>query len=266
MANQFLRTQLLLGQEAIAALKSSHVAVFGVGGVGGYVVEGLARSGVGHLTIVDADTVSLTNLNRQIVALHSTLDKPKVEVMHERIQDINPDAQVDARKCFFLQENTCEFDFEAFDYVVDAVDTVSAKLALIECAKAAQTPVISAMGAGNKLDPTRFEVADIYETSMCPLAKVMRKELRRRGVSSLKVVYSREAPAEHKVSSEQKQTLDYAGSGDAGAQNCDNEQNCDDFEAPAQGRRSVPGSTPFAPSVMGLIIASEVVKDLTSDS
>ncbi len=255
MTNQFSRTQLLLGQDAISKLKASHVAVFGVGGVGGYVVEGLARSGVENLTIVDADIVDLTNLNRQIVALHSTLGQPKVEVMLSRVQDINPSAKVDARQCFFLQENASEFDFKSFDYVVDAVDTVTAKLAIIECAKAAHTPVISAMGAGNKLDPSKFEVADIYKTSVCPLAKVMRKELRRRGVSSLKVVYSREAFVQHKVAANDESFEDARGclNGETPA-----------LEKPAQGRRSVPGSTPFAPSVMGLIIASEVVKDLVN--
>lgn len=242
--DQFSRTQLLLGCDSMARLCAAHVAVFGIGGVGGHVVEALARSGVGHLTLVDADTVSLTNINRQIAALHSTLGRAKVDVMGERVLDINPAAQVEARKCFFLPENAGEFDFAEYDYVVDAVDTVAAKLAIVEAAKAAGTPAISAMGAGNKLDPSRFEVADIYDTSVCPLAKVMRKELRRRGVDALKVVYSREQPV-------------------AAATGC---ADAASTEPLAPGKRSIPGSTAFSPSAMGLLIAAEVVRDIAATS
>ena len=259
--NQFSRTQLLLGRDSLGRLHSAHVAVFGIGGVGGHVVEALARTGVGRLTLVDADTVSLTNLNRQIVALHSTLGRAKVDVMGERVLDINPEAQVEARRCFFLPENACDFDFAEYDYVVDAVDTVAAKLAIIEAAKAAGTPVVSAMGAGNKLDPSRFEVADIRNTSVCPLAKVMRRELRRRGIDSLKVVYSRENPVQPAADNRSG----HAGrDGDAAAVGADalDIASARPRELSASGRRSVPGSIAFAPSAMGLIIAGEVVRDI----
>ena len=226
MAEQFSRTELLIGKDALDKLQNATVAVFGVGGVGGYVVEALARSGVGSFELIDNDTVSLSNLNRQIIATRDTIGRDKVEVMKERIHSINPEAKVTMRKCFYLPEVAEEFDFSKYSYVVDAVDTVTAKIDIIMRAKAAGVPVISSMGAGNKLDPTKFQVADIYATSGCPLAKVMRRELRKREVESLKVVYSTE-------------------------------------EAIQTGQR-VPGSVAFVPSVAGLIVASEVVKDLIS--
>ena len=233
--NQFSRTELLVGREAMDKLHHAKVAVFGIGGVGGHVTEALARSGVGALELIDNDTVSLTNINRQIVALHSTIGKPKVEVMAARIADINPDAEVTCRQCFFLPENAHEFDFSQYDYVVDAVDTVAAKIAIIMAAKAAGVPVISSMGAGNKMDPAAFQVADIYKTSVDPLARVIRQAMKKRGVKNLKVVYSTELPLEAIGSTE---------------------------ETAAPGRRALPGSTAFTPSVAGLIIASEVIKDL----
>ena len=190
MLNQFSRTQLLLGQENMERLSRAKVAVFGIGGVGGYVAEALARSGVGSLVLVDNDTVCLSNINRQIIATHKTLGRYKTEVMKERILDINPQARVEVRNCFYLPENAHEFDFSEYSYVVDAVDTVTAKLEIILRAQQCGVPVISSMGAGNKLDPTRFQVDDIYKTTMCPLAKVMRRELKKRGVKKLKVVYS----------------------------------------------------------------------------
>ena len=233
--NQFSRTELLVGKDAMDKLHHAKVAVFGIGGVGGHVTEALARSGVGALELIDNDTVSLTNINRQIVALHSTIGKPKVEVMAARIADINPDAEVTCRQCFFLPENAHEFDFSQYDYVVDAVDTVAAKIAFIMAAKAAGVPVISSMGAGNKMDPAAFQVADIYKTSVDPLARVIRQAMKKRGVKNLKVVYSTELPLEAIGSTE---------------------------ETVAPGRRALPGSTAFTPSVAGLIIASEVIKDL----
>ena len=229
---QFSRTALLLGQEGLEKLKKARVAVFGVGGVGGYVVEALARSGVGALDLVDNDTVSPSNINRQIIALHSTLGRQKTEVAAERAKDINPDITVRMHNLFFLPENAEQFDFSQYDYVVDAIDTVSGKIALAEQAKAANVPIISAMGAGNKLDPTAFEVADISKTSVCPLARVMRRELKKRGIEHLKVVYSREEPLPTKTADERTGKL-------------------------------VPGSIAFVPSVVGLIIAGEVIKDLT---
>ncbi|MBQ2642133.1 MAG: tRNA threonylcarbamoyladenosine dehydratase [Lachnospiraceae bacterium] len=237
MEDRFSRSRMLLGDAAMDRLASARVAVFGVGGVGGYVVEALARCGVGTLDIVDNDTVALSNLNRQIIATVDTVGRDKVGVMAERIRSINPDAVVHAHKCFYLLETAGRFDFAAYDYVVDAIDTVTGKIQLILQAQAAGVPVISAMGAGNKLDPARFEVADIYQTSVDPLARVMRRELKKRGVKSLKVVYSKEEPRRP------------AGQ-EAG-------------EAPeGSSRRSVPGSLAFVPSVAGLIIAGEVVKDL----
>lgn len=230
--NPFARTERLLGEDAMKKLRAARVAVFGVGGVGGYVVEALARSGVGAIELIDHDTVSITNLNRQIIALQSTLGKYKVDVMKDRILDINPECKVDIHRCFFLPETEGEFDFREYSYVVDAVDTVTAKIQLVMQAKECGVPVISSMGAGNKLDPTRFEVADIYETSVCPLAKVMRRELKKRGVKELKVVYSKEQPVRQKM---QEPTAE----------------------------RVVPGSTAFVPSVAGLVLASEVVRDLT---
>lgn len=233
MLNEFSRTELLLGADSIKKLCSCHVAVFGIGGVGGYVAEALARSGVGKLDLIDNDDVSLTNINRQIIALHSTIGRPKVEVMKERISDINPAAEVQAFKCFYLPETRSQFDFSRYDYVVDAVDTVTAKIQLIIQAKESKTPIICSMGAGNKLDPSRFEVADISQTSVCPLARVMRQECKKRGITDVKVVYSKEKPVEH----------------------------CTEG-AELKGNSPAPGSCAFVPSVAGLIIAGEVIKDL----
>lgn len=215
---------------------------FGIGGVGGYTAEALARSGIGEIDLIDSDTVSLTNLNRQIIALRSTIGKYKVDVMKERILDINPDIKVHVHKCFYLPETKDEFDFSQYDYVVDAVDTVTAKLQLVEEANAAGVPVISSMGAGNKLHPTAFQVADIYKTSVCPLAKVMRRELKKRGIKKLKVVYSQELP----VTPSQETLSSYS----------------EEQSETAPKKRSVPGSVAFVPSVAGLIIAGEVLKDL----
>lgn len=230
--DQFSRTELLLGKEGMEKLRNSRAAVFGIGGVGGHAAEALARSGVGALDLVDSDTISETNINRQIIATLDKVGQYKTDVMKERIVLINPEAQVTAYRKFFLPENSDEFDFSRYDYIVDAVDTVSAKIELVLKAQAAGVPVICSMGAGNKLDPTAFEVADIYKTSVCPLARVMRTELRKRGVKSLKVVYSKEPPITPLPSDEE----------------------C--------GKRTVPGSTAFVPSVAGLIIAGEVIKDL----
>lgn len=239
MENQFSRTELLLGSSAIKYLQKCRVAVFGLGGVGGYTVEALARSGVGTLELIDNDVVALSNLNRQLLATHKTIGRPKVEIAAERVADINPECQVITRQIFYLPENARDFDFAQYDYVVDAVDTVSAKISLIEAANAASVPIISAMGAGNKLDPSAFEVTDIYKTSVCPLAHVMRKELKKRGIKKLKVVYSREKPIKPSLS-ENSSSADFH-------------------------RRSIPGSVSFVPPVVGLIIAAEVVKDLLSD-
>ncbi|MBQ9991069.1 MAG: tRNA threonylcarbamoyladenosine dehydratase [Lachnospiraceae bacterium] len=230
----FSRTELLLGEEAMNRLKEARVIIFGIGGVGGHVAEALVRSGIGRLDLVDHDRVSLTNLNRQIVALHSTIGELKVEVMARRARDINPEIQVNTHPCFYLPETAGEFDFSLYDYVVDCIDTVTGKLQIIEAAKAAGVPVISSMGAGNKLDPTQFRVSDIAKTSVCPLAKVMRRELKKRGISGVKVVYSTEEAVKLKSSSTE----------DKGK------------------RRTLPGSTAFVPSVAGLILASQVVKDL----
>ena len=224
METQFSRTELLLGTAAIEKLKVSRVAIFGVGGVGGYVTEALARSGIGEFDLIDNDKVALSNINRQIIALHSTIGRSKVEVMKERILDINPNAKITIHECFFLPETKDQFDFSKYDYVVDAVDTVTAKLQIIIQAKQAGVPVISSMGAGNKLDPTAFEVADIYKTSVCPLARVMRQECKKRGIKALRVVYSKEKPV---IKTD-----------------------------------SAPGSCAFVPSAAGLIIAGEVIKDL----
>lgn len=227
----FSRTAILLGEENLEKLKRARVAVFGVGGVGGYVVEALARSGVGVLDLIDKDTVSESNINRQIIALHSTVGRYKTEVAAERARDINPDICVRVYNTFYLPETAAQFDFSRYDYVVDAIDTVSGKIAIVEEAKKANVPVIAAMGAGNKLDPTKFEVADISKTSVCPLARVMRRELKKRGIEHLKVVYSKEEPLPSLVVDE-------------------------------ESGKSVPGSVAFVPSVVGLILAGEVVKDL----
>lgn len=234
MEDIFARTRLLLGDEGLARLAASHVAVFGVGGVGGFAVEALARSGVGALDLVDSDTVDSTNLNRQIIATLPAVGRPKVEVAAERVASINPACTVRAHRCFFLPETTGIFDFAAYDYVIDAVDTVSAKIALVEAARAAGIPIISSMGAGNKLDPTAFRVAGIFETSVDPLARVMRRELRRRGIDGLKVVYSTESPRPPAATP----------------------------EAVKDGSRPAPGSVAFVPSVAGLILGGEVVRDL----
>lgn len=223
MEEKFIRTGLLLGEEGLEHLNKMHVAVFGVGGVGGYVVEALVRSGIGEITIVDKDEVAESNINRQIIATTKTVGRKKVDVMSERIEEINPACNVHKFACFYLPQTAGEFDFSSYDYVVDAVDTVTAKIELVLRAREAGTPIISSMGAGNKLDPTRFEVADIYKTSVCPLARVMRRELKKREVRSLKVVYSKEEPI---------------------------------------ARLNTPGSIAFVPSVAGLTIAGEVIKDL----
>ncbi|MBR5225204.1 MAG: tRNA threonylcarbamoyladenosine dehydratase [Clostridia bacterium] len=235
MLNPFSRLELMIGEEAVARLKNSRVAVFGVGGVGGYVVEALARSGVGTLDLIDDDTVGLTNLNRQIIALHSTLGMHKVDAAMARIRDINPDCTANAHRAFFLPETADQFDFAQYDYVVDAIDTVAGKLELAVRCQQAGTPIISCMGAGNKLDPTAFVVTDISKTSVCPLARVMRRELKKRGIEHLKVVYSTEPAQPQKGTPE---------------------------DAEAGTRRSVPASNAFVPAVAGLIAASEVLKEL----
>ena len=240
MADQYSRTRLLLGEDGIEKLKNARVALFGLGGVGGYAAEALARSGVGHMDLIDDDTVSLTNLNRQLLALHSTVGQYKVDIAERRIRDIDPAIEVRTYKTFYLPETAEQFDFTRYDYVVDAIDTVAGKLALIAWAKAAGVPVISCMGTGNKLDPTAFEVADISKTSGCALARVMRKECAKRGIQGLKVVYSRELPRTQVVSPDDPPEPLREGS----------------------SRRSIPGSTAFVPAVAGLILAGEVVKDL----
>ena len=246
--DQFSRTELLLGKTALATLRKSRVAVFGLGGVGAYTVEALARSGIGHFLLVDDDLVCLTNLNRQLIALHSTLGRPKVEVMAERVRDINPKAVAETRKTFYLPENADTFDLARCDYIVDAVDTVSAKVELAVRAAQAGIPLISCMGAGNKLDATRFEVADIADTSVCPLCKVMRKELKRRGLTALKVVYSKEAPT-LPVETEALSCRTHCVCPKGSPRTC-------------TVRRRIPGSVAFVPPVAGLILAGEVVRDL----
>lgn len=248
MWNQFARTQMLLGPESMEALQGSKVAVFGIGGVGGYAAEALARSGLGSFVLVDDDRICLTNINRQIIATRKTVGKYKVEVMADRIHEINPDASVEVRKCFYLPENADEFDFSEYSYVIDAVDTVTAKIGIILQAQKCGVPVISCMGAGNKLDPTKFQVSDIYKTSMCPLAKVMRRELKKRGVEKLKVVYSTEKPI--------RPLEDMSIS-------CRTNCICPpETERKCTKRRDIPGSVAFVPSVAGLILAGEVIKDL----
>ena len=248
MLTQFSRTELLLGKEAMQRLEESRVAVFGIGGVGGYVCEALARSGVGALDLVDDDKVCLTNLNRQIIATRKTVGRYKTEVMKERILDINPKAKVEIHNCLFLPENADEFPFEEYDYIVDAVDTVTAKISLVMKAKECNVPIISSMGAGNKLDASQFKVADIYKTKVCPLAKVMRRELKKRGVKKLKVVYSEEQPTRPKEDM---------------SIGCRTNCICPPgAKHKCTERRDIPGSVAFVPAVAGLIIAGEVVKDL----
>ncbi len=248
MQNAFSRTELLLGKEAMEKLAASRVAVFGVGGVGGFTVEALARSGVGALDLIDDDKVCLTNINRQIIATRKTIGKYKVDVAKERITDINPDAVVRTWRTFYLPETADQFDFTQYDYIVDAIDTVIGKLTLIEHAHAAGTPIISSMGAGNKLDPTAFTVADIYQTSICPLAKVMRRELKKRNIDHLKVVYSQEPPLTP-IDTEEISCRTNCVCPPGTARKCTQ-------------RRQIPGSISFVPSVVGLIIAGEVIKDL----
>lgn len=242
MVNSFSRTELIFGKEAMDKLKNSRVAVFGVGGVGGFTIEALARSGVGTIDIFDDDTVCESNINRQIIATTKTIDRYKVDVMKERILDINPDAVVNANRCFYSPDIADEYDLSAYDYVVDAIDTVTAKIELVMRAGEKNVPIISCMGAGNKLDPTAFVITDIYKTSVCPLAKVMRKELKARRVKKLKVLYSKELPrkplaSEESVLSQPLRT--------------------------GKPKKQTPGSTSFVPSVAGLIIGGEVIKDLT---
>ncbi len=248
MLNQFSRTELLFGNEAMKKLADSRVAVFGIGGVGGYTVEALVRSGVGTVDLIDDDKVCLTNINRQIYATRKTVGKYKVDVAAERIHEINPDAVVNTYKTFYTPETADQFDFSKYDYIVDAIDTVTGKIALVVNAEAAGTPIISSMGAGNKVDPTAFEVTDIYKTSVCPLAKVMRHELKRRGIKKLKVVYSKEPP----ITPIEDMSI-----------SCKAHCICPPgTERKCTQRRQVPGSNAFVPSVVGLIIAGEVIKDL----
>ena len=299
MKEEFVRTARLVGQEAVEGLKDKRVAIFGIGGVGGYVCEALVRSGVGHFDLVDMDTVSVSNINRQIIALHSTVGKYKTEVMKQRMLDINADVDVRINNCFFLPENAQDFDFSEYDYVVDAVDTVTAKIEIIMRAKEVDVPVISSMGAGNKLDPSRFQVADIYKTSGCPLAKVMRHELKKRGVKKLKVVYSDEIPrpvieedfsdkqsdpSKFGQNSAEKSSVEESRSDEI---QCVEESVSDEIKCVEKSVRDeikcveksvrdeikcvdesysrikvAPGSNAFVPSVAGLIIAAEVFKDL----
>lgn len=231
MREEFSRTSMLIGEENVKKLSGCHIAVFGIGGVGGYVVEALARSGVGKLDLIDSDTVNITNINRQIIATHDTLGKSKVDAAKERVISINTDIKVSTYNTFYLPENSAEFDFTKYDYIIDAVDTVTAKIEIIVNAKKVATPVISCMGTGNKLNPSLFEVSDIYKTSVCPLARVMRRELKQRGIESLKVVYSKEEPIKSEI-------------------------------ADSETGKTIPASISFVPSVAGLIIAGEVIKDL----
>lgn len=249
MLTQFSRTELLLGKEAMEQLSKARVAVFGVGGVGGYACEALVRSGIGAFDLIDDDKVCLTNLNRQIIATRKTVGKYKTDVMKERMLEINPDVDVAIHKCFFLPENADEFPFEEYDYIIDAVDTVTAKIELVMKAQEKNVPIISSMGAGNKLDASMFQVADIYKTKVCPLAKVMRRELKKRGVKKLKVVYSEEKPT--------RPIEDMAISC------CTNCICPPGAKHKCTERRDIPGSVAFVPSVAGLIIAGEVIKDLS---
>lgn len=248
MLNQFSRTQLLLGESAMQELANKRVAVFGIGGVGGYACEALVRSGIGAFDLIDDDKVCLTNLNRQIIATRKTVGKYKTEVMKERMLEINPNVDVRIHNCFFLPENADKFPFDEYDYIIDAVDTVTAKISIIMKANELGIPVISSMGAGNKLDPTAFRVADIYKTRVCPLAKVMRRELKKRGIKKLKVVYSQEKPT-RPIEDMSISCRSHCICPPGAAHKCTE-------------RRDIPGSTAFVPSVVGLIIAGEVIKDL----
>ncbi len=248
MLDQFSRTQLLVGKEAMERLANARVAIFGIGGVGGYVVEALARSGVGTLDLIDDDKICLTNLNRQIIATRSTIGKYKVDVAKARVLDINPKAVVNTYQTFYVPETAEQFDFSQYDYVVDAIDTVTGKINLVMQAEQTHTPIISSMGAGNKMDPTAFKVADIYKTSVCPLAKVMRRELKKRGIKKLKVVYSEEKPLTP-IEDESISCKSHCVCPPGTVRKCTQ-------------RRQVPGSNAFVPSVVGLIIAGEVIKDL----
>ncbi len=252
MLNQFSRTRLVLGKEGMARLEEARVAVFGIGGVGGYAVEALVRSGVGEIDIFDDDKVCLTNINRQIIALHDTVGKYKVEVMRDRALSINPKVKINAHRCFYMPENADEYDFSVYDYIIDAIDTVKGKLEIIMRAKAAGVPVISCMGAGNKTDATKFEVADIYKTSVCPLARTMRYELRKRDVDKLKVVYSKEKP----LRPEEDMSI-----------SCRAHCICPPGTArKCTQRRDIPGSVAYVPAVAGLILAGEVINDLSGVS
>ena len=248
MQTQFMRTELLLGEEGIKNLSNARVAVFGIGGVGGYVTEALCRSGVGALDLIDHDTVSVTNLNRQVIALHSTVGQYKTDVMEKRLLDINPDVKITVHKCFYLPETKDQFDFSVYSYVVDAVDTVTAKLLLAEEAKKAGVPLISSMGTGNKLDPSKLQVSDVFETSVDPLARVMRRELRKRGIDHLKVVWSTEEPRKPLLDARTIRMME--GS-----------------PVPEESVRlkDIPGSSAFVPAAAGLLIASEVVRDLLKE-
>ena len=239
--NEFSRTELLLGVEGVNRLKSANVAVFGIGGVGSFTVEALIRSGLGKISIIDDDVVSISNINRQLIATSKTIGKPKVEVMRDRILEINPNAQVKIYQTFYILDNADTFDLSSYSYIVDAIDTVSSKLVLIQRAKLENIPIISCMGAGNKLDPNRFEVADIYDTSICPLARTMRSELRKRCIDSLKVLYSKEPPLKPVKWGQEP---------------------CPETEIYPRVKRQIPGSVSFVPSVAGLIIAGEVIKDI----
>jgi tRNA threonylcarbamoyladenosine dehydratase len=252
MLNQFSRTELVFGSEAMEKLRHCRVAVFGIGGVGGYAVEALARSGIGELDLIDDDKICLTNINRQIFATHKTIGRYKVDVAEERVHDICPETVVHKHACFFLPDTADQFDFSQYDYVIDAIDTVKGKLEIVQRAKDADVPVISCMGAGNKIDPTMFRVADIFDTKVCPLARVMRTELKKRGVQSLKVVYSEEQPI-RPVSDMAISCRVHCVCPPGTARKC-------------TIRRDIPGSTAFVPSVAGLIIAGEVIKDLTESS
>lgn len=289
MRDEFIRSRMLLGDTAMDVLQGASVAVFGIGGVGSYAAEALARSGVGHLALFDGDTVALSNINRQLIALHSTVGRPKAEVMAQRIADICPDTRVSVYNVFYTAENADQYDLSGYTYIVDAIDTVSCKLTLIEGAAAAGVPVISSMGAGNKLDPTRFQIADISQTSVCPLARVMRRELRKRGIHHLKVVYSQEPARRPEAEPDSPVPLPGSAEGEAytpasstspapprepaaGPEGTSDlretgtapgQAKAPDTTAFGAGRRQTPGSLAFVPSVAGLILAGEVVRDIT---